>query len=149
MINSKKKILVVHGPNLDCLGKRDAGFYGNDSLDEVNRIIEQEAQCLNFSVDIRQSNNEGELVSWIHEADDGFDGVVLNPAGYGYSSVAIRDAILLIKIPVIEVHLSNIYARELFRHKTLTAPACIGQICGFKAESYSLGLVALSKYFSS
>jgi 3-dehydroquinate dehydratase II len=139
----RSKILVIHGPNLDSLGKREKGHYGSFTLNQINCSIQDHAEKLGFEVEARQSDMEGEIVKWISKAEETFNGLMLNPAGFGYTSVALRDAILLLKIPVIEVHLSNIHAREKFRHHTLTSEVCAGQISGFREWSYLLGLDAL------
>lgn len=138
-----KKILVIHGPNLNLLGKRETNVYGKVSLDEVNRSLEKEAERLNISIEVFQSNHEGDIVQKIQEAkESGFNAVLINPAAYTHTSVAIRDAISAIEIPAVEAHLSNIYAREEFRHTSLIAPVAAGQIAGFGLNSYILGLQA-------
>ena len=144
MPKKRKKILVLHGPNLNLLGKREKNIYGKVSLDKINTELKKAAKELNIDLEIKQSNIEGELVNFIQKASkNSTKGILINPAAYTHTSVAIRDAILATKIPTVEVHLSNIYSREEFRHKSLTAPACVGQICGFGKESYMLGLKAL------
>lgn len=137
------RIFVIHGPNLNCLGQREKGYYGKLTLDELNASLTASAQELGVDLEIRQSNHEGDIVSWIQEANQEYHGIVLNAAGYTHSSVAIRDAVILVKIPVVEVHLSNIHARESFRQKSLIAPVCVGQISGFREHSYILGVRAL------
>ena len=139
----RKKILVIHGPNLNLLGKREKKIYGNISLEKINSQLKQLAKDLNVQLEVKQSNVEGELVNFIQGARKGYAGILINPAAYTHTSVAIRDALLAIKIPTVEVHLSNIYQREEFRHKSITAPACVGQITGFGKMSYLLGLMAL------
>ena len=144
MRKKKTKILVLHGPNLNLLGKREKKIYGEVSLESINNELKKIAKELNAELEIRQSNIEGELVNFIQKTSkNGTRGILINPAAYTHTSVAIRDAILATKIPTVEVHLSNIYSREEFRHKSLVAPACIGQITGFGKESYLLGLKAL------
>lgn len=144
MQKKRKKILVLHGPNLNMLGKREKKIYGKISLDKINSDLKQLAKKLNTDLEIKQSNIEGELVNIIQKASkNGTKGILINPAAYTHTSVAIRDALLAVKIPAVEVHLSNIYKREEFRHKSLTAAACVGQITGFGKESYVLGLRAL------
>ena len=139
-----KKILVLHGPNLNMLGKREKNIYGKISLKKINSELNSEAKKLGVNLEIKQSNIEGELVNFIQRASkNGTKGILINPAAYTHTSIAIRDAILATKLPVVEVHLSNIYSREEFRQKSLTAPACVGQITGFGKESYMLGLKAL------
>jgi 3-dehydroquinate dehydratase-2 len=141
----KKKILVVHGPNLKMLGEREPDIYGSITLEKINEEILALAKELNVDVDVFQSNIEGEIVSKIGDARKLFDGIVINPAAYTHTSVAIRDAISASKLPVIEVHISNVYAREEFRQKSITAPVCKGQIAGLGIDSYLLGLRALVK----
>jgi len=138
----KKKILVLNGPNLNLLGKRQPDIYGRLTLEQINRKIRALAKELGVDVDIRQSNHEGELVTWIQQAPGQFGAIVINPAGYTHSSVAMRDAITSIGLPTIEIHLSNIHKREPFRHHSYIAEAAVGQITGFGADSYLLGLRA-------
>jgi 3-dehydroquinate dehydratase-2 len=138
----KKKILVLNGPNLNLLGKRQPEIYGRLTLAQINQKIRALARELDVDVDIRQSNHEGELVTWIQQAPEDFGAIVINPAAYTHSSVAMRDAISAIGIPTIEIHLSNIHKREPFRHHSYIAEAAVGQIAGFGAESYLLGLRA-------
>lgn len=143
-----KKILVIHGPNLKLLGRREKKIYGRVTLDEINRAVSKEAKDLKVRVEFFQSNHEGDLIDRIGEAAAGFDGLLINPAGYTHTSVAIRDAILASGLPAVEVHLSNIFAREQYRHRSLTASACVGQIAGFGKQSYLLGLRALVQYLN-
>ena len=145
MQKKRKKILVLHGPNLNLLGNREKNIYGKVSLEKINSELKSEAKKIGIELEIKQSNIEGELVNFIQKASkNGIKGILINPAAYTHTSVAIRDALFAIRIPVVEVHLSNIYSREEFRQKSLTAPACIGQITGFGKESYILGLQALA-----
>ena len=138
-----KKILVVHGPNLNLLGEREPGVYGNDSFESVNsEIVKKAAEC-GFEAQIFQTNLEGGIIDILHEARLAFDAVILNAGAYTHYSYAIRDAISAIKIPVLEVHLSNIHAREEFRHTSVIAPVCVGQIAGFGKNSYMLAIEAL------
>ncbi|OGI18579.1 MAG: type II 3-dehydroquinate dehydratase [Candidatus Melainabacteria bacterium RIFCSPHIGHO2_02_FULL_34_12] len=138
------KLLVLHGPNLNMLGKREKNVYGKISLEKINNELKNEAKKINAELEIKQSNIEGELVNFIQKASkNGIKGILINPAAYTHTSVAIRDALLAVKIPTVEVHLSNIYSREEFRHKSLIAPVAVGQITGFGKESYLLGLKAL------
>jgi 3-dehydroquinate dehydratase-2 len=139
---AKKKILVLHGPNLNLLGKRQPDIYGRLTLDEIGQKIRALAKELGVEVEIRQSNSEGELVTWIQQAPDQFGAIVINPAAYTHSSVAIRDAIAAAGIPTVEVHISNIYKREEFRKHSYIAGAAVGQIAGFGVGSYLLGLRA-------
>lgn len=141
----KKKILVIHGPNLTMLGEREPEIYGTITLEKINSEILALAKELNIDVEVFQSNIEGEIVSKIGDARNLFDGLVINPAAYTHTSVAIRDAISGSKLPAIEVHISNVYAREEFRQKSITAPVCIGQIAGLGIDSYLLGLRGLVK----
>ena len=145
MKKSKKKIkiLVVHGPNLQLLGRREVSVYGKSTLKDINADLAQEAKSLKVEIDFFQSNHEGELVDKIGTAADAYAGILINPAAYTHTSIAIRDALLGCGLPAVEVHLSNIYQREEFRHKSLTAPACRAQIAGFGRDSYRLGLAGL------
>lgn len=136
-------ILVLHGPNLNLLGTREPGLYGTATLDGINAALHRLAEELGVSVECRQSNTEGELVSWIQEADGIFQGLVFNPAAYTHTSVALRDAVLAVGIPLVEVHLSNIHKREEFRRQSFLAAVAVGQISGFGLESYLLGLRAV------
>lgn len=138
----KKRVLVLHGPNLNLLGKREPKIYGRFTLEEVNRRIRALARELKTEVEIRQSNSEGELVDWIQEAVGEFGAVVINAGGYTHSSVALRDALAATGVPAVEVHISNIHKREEFRSRSLIAGAVIGQITGFGIQSYLLGLRA-------
>ncbi|MCD6412775.1 MAG: type II 3-dehydroquinate dehydratase [Elusimicrobia bacterium] len=137
-------ILVINGPNLDRLGKRDPSVYGSETLKQINEKIEKFARKIGVDVEFFQSSSEGEIVSEIGKADGVFDGIVINPAAYTHTSVAIRDAIEAVEIPVVEVHISNVYSREAFRSLSLTAGACRGQIAGFGADSYLLAIRAVS-----
>lgn len=140
------KILFVNGPNLNLLGTREPDKYGTLTLEDIRKIAEETSSSLGVETDFYQSNIEGEIVNKIQEAKDNFDGIVINPAAYTHTSVAIRDAISAVKIPAVEIHLSNIHNREEFRKTSLIAPVCIGQISGFQAESYKLGLIAIVDY---
>ena len=139
-----KKILVIHGPNLNLLGRREPAIYGKFSLDAINRDLQVRAKALGLSLEIMQSNHEGEIVDAIGHADGKFAAIIINPAAYTHTSVAIRDAISALDLPAIEVHLSNIYAREDFRHQSMIAPVAKGQISGFGASSYILALEAVA-----
>ena len=142
-------VLVLHGPNLNLLGRREKSVYGATSLKTINAGIMKFARKERLKVEIRQSNLEGELVSWIQEANTNFDGIVINPAGYTHTSVAIRDAIAAVGIPTVEVHLTNIYKREEFRHHSYIAAVAVGQISGFGPSGYVLGLWALTEHLKS
>ena len=137
------RILVIHGPNLQLLGRRQPTIYGTADLASINRELERLAASRGAALAIVQSNHEGEIVERIGEAKDRYDGLLINPAAYTHTSVAIRDAVEAAGIPAVEVHLSNIYAREPFRHQSLIAPVCRGQVSGFGPASYRLGLEAL------
>ncbi|MEA2082402.1 MAG: type II 3-dehydroquinate dehydratase [Elusimicrobiota bacterium] len=137
------KILVLNGPNMDKLGKRDASVYGKETLAEINGKINALGKELGAETDFYQSASEGDIVSEIGKADEKYDGAVINPAAYTHTSVAIRDAVEAVKIPFAEVHMSNIYSREDFRSKSMTAPVCAGQISGFGSDSYLLALRAV------
>ncbi len=138
-----ERVAVIHGPNLNMLGRREIGIYGGKTLEQINGEIAAEAKRLNVAVDFYQANSEGALVDHIHACLGRVDGIVINAGAYTHYSVALRDAIGAVKLPVIEVHISNIYKREAFRHVSLIAPVCVGQICGFGSHSYVLGLRAL------
>ncbi|MFA5389007.1 MAG: type II 3-dehydroquinate dehydratase [Candidatus Omnitrophota bacterium] len=139
------KILVIHGPNLNLLGEREPGVYGKATIELINEKLIETAKKKKASVDIFQSNHEGEIVDKIGKAKDKYNALLINPAAYTHTSVAIRDAISAVNIPAVEVHLSNIYAREDFRHESLIAPVARGQISGFGADSYLYGLDAAIK----
>jgi 3-dehydroquinate dehydratase-2 len=138
----KRKILVLHGPNLNLLGKREREIYGRLTLDQINRKIQLLAAQLGIEVETRQTNSEGELVGWIQQAPKQFGALVINAGAYTHSSIALRDALTAAGIPAVEVHLSNIYKREEFRKRSLIAEAVVGQITGFGVDSYLLGLRA-------
>jgi 3-dehydroquinate dehydratase-2 len=141
----KKKILLLNGPNLNLLGNREPEIYGQVSLEQINQKVRALARELEVEVEIRQSNHEGELITWIQEAPKRFGAIVINPAAYTHTSIGMRDAISAVGIPTIEVHLSNIHKREPFRHHSHIAEAAVGQIAGFGAESYLLGIRAAAE----
>ena len=143
-----RKIFVIHGPNLNLLGSRQPQIYGRISLNSINRELKKIARKKKISLTIKQSNHEGEIVDFIARTKGEYDGLLINPAAYTHTSVAIRDAILASGVLTIEVHLSNIYAREEFRHKSLISPVAKGTIMGFGSKSYVLGLQALIELIS-
>ena len=136
------KILFLNGPNLNLLGQREPEIYGRTTLADIEAKVRERAAKLGAEIEFRQSNQEGELVAWIQQAKGKFDVVVLNAAAYTHTSIALRDAIAATGVPTIEIHLSNVHAREEFRQKSLIAPVCRGQITGFGAESYVLAVEA-------
>jgi 3-dehydroquinate dehydratase-2 len=142
-------LLVLHGPNLNLLGRREPAIYGAATLEDIDRLLAEEAEKLQAAVSPLQSNHEGVLVDAIHDAQGKYQGILINAGAYTHTSVAIRDAILAVNIPTVEVHLSNIYRREDFRHHSFIAPVVIGQISGFGADSYRLGLHALVYHIRS
>ena len=137
-------VLVLHGPNLNLLGEREPGVYGSTSMNEINQKLEKTGIDLGLEVRAAQSNHEGVLIDFLQDARLWAGGVVINPGGYTHTSIAIRDAVSAIKIPVIEVHISNVYSREEFRHHSKISPVCVGTIAGFGWRSYLLGLIALA-----
>jgi 3-dehydroquinate dehydratase-2 len=143
-----KKILVVHGPNLQLLGEREVSIYGKVTLKQINEALEKEAQALGVALEILQSNHEGAIVDRIGTSAREFSGILINPAAYTHTSVAIRDALAACGLPAVEVHLSHIYKREDFRQHSMTAPACVAQVTGFGKGSYLLGLRGLVTYCS-
>lgn len=136
------KILFLNGPNLNLLGQRETSVYGKATLGDIEAAVRSRAAVMKAEVEFRQSNSEGELVTWIQTAGSAFKAIVLNAAAYTHTSVALRDAVAAVAVPVIEIHLSNVYSREEFRHRSMIAPVCRGQISGFGAFSYELALEA-------
>jgi 3-dehydroquinate dehydratase-2 len=136
---------VLNGPNLNLLGRREPQIYGSTTLSDIERLVRERAEAAGLGITFRQSNHEGQLVDWIHEAGQQGAGVVINAGAYTHTSIALRDAISGAGAPTVEVHLSNVHAREGFRHRSLIAPVCIGVICGFGAASYLLGLDAVHR----
>jgi len=137
------KILVINGPNLNLLGRREPGVYGSQTLESINSALSEDSSEFGVSLSFFQSNSEGEIVDAIQKAAGEFAGIIINPAAYTHTSVAIRDAISAVAIPTVEVHLSNVYSREEFRHKSLIAPVVLGQLAGFGPEGYKLALMGL------
>lgn len=146
MDSEKRNFLVLHGPNLNLLGNREVEIYGNLSLEELNGLLHTEAEKLGVKVECYQSNSEGDLLDRIHGAVGNYQGIIINPGAFSHYSIALRDALAGVDIPAVEVHLSNIYAREEFRHRSVIAPVVQGQICGFGPLSYFLALRALVNY---
>ena len=138
------KILVLNGPNLNLLGIREPRVYGSDTLDDVRRLAGERAAELGLEIDFRQSNSEGELVDWIQEARGSADGIVINAGAYTHTSVALLDALAAVELPVVEVHLSNLFKREAFRHRSYIAPVAAGLIAGFGAQGYALAVEAMA-----
>lgn len=138
-------ILVLNGPNLNLLGVREPETYGRDTLADIEEACMERASVLGLTVDFRQSNQEGQLVDWIQEARENADGIIINPAGYTTTSVAVLDALLAAELPIVEVHLSNIHGREVFRQNSLVSRAATGVICGLGAQGYLLALEAMAR----
>ena len=137
------KILVIHGPNLNLLGRREPGVYGAQTLPQINERLQELAEKMNVELKIAQFSSEGDIVSFIGDNADWADGIIINPAAYTHTSVAIRDAIAAVELPAVEVHLSNVFSREEFRHFSYISPVATGVICGFGQESYMLALEAI------
>ena len=141
----KKRILVIHGPNINLTGLRETGIYGKESINEINVQISEHSAQAGFECEIYQTNHEGDIIDRLHNARGSFDGIVLNAGAYTHYSYAIRDAIGAVLLPVIEVHFSNIHARDEFRNHSVLAPVCAGQICGFGKYSYFLAIDAMKQ----
>ena len=140
-----KKLIIINGPNLNLLGKREENIYGNDTLENIKDNCEKKAKELSLSIDFFQSNNEGDIISKIHEVEKIYDGLIINPAAFTHTSIAILDSLRAIGKPKIEIHLSNIYTREEYRKKSITSEGVDGLICGFGGNSYILGIEAIAK----
>ena len=140
-----KRILILNGPNLNLLGVREPATYGADTLADVEKLCATEANAHGLTIDFRQSNHEGELVTWIQEARGTADAVIINPAAYSHTSVAIHDALRMLEVPIIEVHLSNIHAREAFRHHSYVSAVATAVICGLGPQGYRLAIAALAE----
>ncbi len=143
------KILVINGPNLNLLGSRNKEQYGSETLKDLENRVLRISKELEIDVSFRQSNSEGDIVTFIGSAKNEYDGIIINPAAYTHSSIAIRDAIEAVEIPTIEVHISNIYSREEFRHKSMISAVCLGQIAGLGLDGYELAIRALNKKLKS
>jgi 3-dehydroquinate dehydratase-2 len=140
-----KTILLLNGPNLNLLGKREPEIYGQETLADIVRLVETDAAKLGFAISSFQSNSEGEMINWLQSQYESASGLIINPAGLSHTSIVLRDAIRSLGLPAIEVHISNVYAREEFRQKSITAPVCIGLITGLGSQGYLLALQALAK----
>ncbi|HEX3032774.1 MAG TPA: type II 3-dehydroquinate dehydratase [Bacillota bacterium] len=139
-----QKVLVIHGPNLNLLGIREPGVYGSNSLETINAMMTKAAEGHRLALDFFQSNHEGEIIDRIHQAMGQAAAIIINPAAYTHYSIAIRDAIAAVQLPTVEVHISNVYSREAFRHHSVIAPVAAGTIAGFGADSYLLALQAVA-----
>jgi len=143
-MKGKPKILVIHGPNLNMLGRREPTLYGSATLEEIDAEIKETAQQLSITAETFQSNDEGAIIEKIHEAIETCDAVIINPAAYTHTSVAIRDALLMLDVPIVEVHLSNIYQREAFRHRSFVSDVATARVAGFGKDGYLMAVRALS-----
>ena len=139
-----KTILILNGPNLNMLGQRETQVYGNQTLSEIECLCNETARALGYRTEFRQSNSESDLIRWVHEGTNS-EGIIINPAAYTHTSIAIRDALSVCTCPIVEVHLSNIYSRESFRHKSLISGVVHGMVCGFGANGYKIALYAVSE----
>ncbi|MGD2184950.1 MAG: type II 3-dehydroquinate dehydratase [Desulfobacterales bacterium] len=146
---SNRKVLVIHGPNLNMLGTREPDVYGHQTLEEINTALNAQADRLGLQIETFQSNHEGDIVDKIQQAHDSFHGIIINPAAYTHTSIAIRDALSLLTIPVVEIHISNIYKRETFRRTSLISAVVTAQISGFGSHGYMLALEGLAQVLSA
>jgi 3-dehydroquinate dehydratase-2 len=144
-----RNVLVLHGPNLNRLGKREPSVYGSFTLDDVNEALRELASQLGLELKIMQTNWEGQIVDWIQQEAEWAQGILINPGAFTHYSYAIRDAVASVDVPTVEVHCTNIHAREAFRHQSVIVPVCVGQISGFGLDSYPLGLRALSRHIEA
>ena len=142
-----KKVLIINGPNLNLIGEREKDIYGSISFEEIKKECLKESNRLGIETDFRQTNNEGEIINWIHEVNSDYDGLIINPAGYTHTSIAILDSLRSINKPKIEIHLSNIYNREEYRKKSITSEGVNGLISGFGVNSYTLAIQAINNLF--
>ena len=144
-----KKVLIINGPNLNLIGEREKDIYGSISFEEIKKECLKESNRLGIEADFRQTNNEGEIINWIHEVNSDYDGLIINPAGYTHTSIAILDSLRSINKPKIEIHLSNIYNREEYRKKSITSEGVNGLISGFGVNSYTLAIQAINNLLSN
>tara|TARA_Y100000590_G_scaffold20626_1_gene24025 strand:+ start:1035 stop:1475 length:441 start_codon:yes stop_codon:yes gene_type:complete len=144
-----KKVLIINGPNLNLIGEREKDIYGSISFEEIKKECLKESNRLGIETDFRQTNNEGEIINWIHEVNSDYDGLIINPAGYTHTSIAILDSLRSINKPKIEIHLSNIYNREEYRKKSITSEGVNGLISGFGVNSYTLAIQAINNLLSN
>ena len=144
-----KKVLIINGPNLNLIGEREKDIYGSISFEEIKKEFLKESNRLGIETDFRQTNNEGEIINWIHEVNSDYDGLIINPAGYTHTSIAILDSLRSINKPKIEIHLSNIYNREEYRKKSITSEGVNGLISGFGVNSYTLAIQAINNLLSN
>ena len=143
-LSAEPLVVVLNGPNMNMLGLRQPAMYGSATLDDVEQLCAETAEALGLGIDFRQTNGEGELVSWVQECRGRAAGIVINPAGYTTTSIALMDALLAVELPVIEVHLTNIHRREEFRHRSFVSKAAVGVICGLGVQGYALALTAMA-----